>query len=194
MKIYITRHGQTNLNKARLMQGRSDEPLNLHGIDQAREARELLGDIHFDKVYSSPLKRAVTTASIIGGVDMSEIITDDRIIEADFGPYEKKPYTGVGMKMALYWMAPWIFQAPSGVETLDSMRNRAKAFLDDIIGKSGPDENILISCHGGIIRSLTGYLEHAPHGVRWYPKPKHCEIRVYEYLNEDIKKENDIIP
>lgn len=193
MKIYITRHGQTKLNKARLMQGRTDEPLNEHGIKQAEEARKLLGEVHFDRIYSSPLKRAITTASIIGDIDASDIITDDRIIEADFGPYEMKPYAGVGPEMALYWMAPWIFKAPSGVETLDSMRSRAKDFLDDVMRNSSENDNILISCHGGIIRSLCGYLENAKNGVCWYPKPKNCEIRIYEVNGSSIKKTGDIV-
>lgn len=194
MKIYITRHGQTNLNKAHLMQGRTDEPLNQTGAEQAENARKALGGIHFDRVYSSPLQRAITTASIIGGVHQSQIITDDRIIEADFGPYEKKVYWGIGPKMTLYWMAPWTFKCPSGVETLDSMRNRAKDFLDDIIAKADENDSILISCHGGIIRSLCGYLENAPHGVCWYPKPKYCEIRIYEKDSAGIRKTGDIIP
>ena len=88
MKIWIARHGQTRLNKMRLMQGRTDEPLNETGIAQAKAAREKIGDIKFDAVYSSPLNRAIVTGSIIGNVDRSEIIIDDRLIEADFGKYE----------------------------------------------------------------------------------------------------------
>ena len=48
MKIWITRHGQTALNKQKLMQGLTDEPLNETGIQQAKEARKKIGDIHFD--------------------------------------------------------------------------------------------------------------------------------------------------
>ena len=65
MKIYLTRHGQTNLNKQELMQGRTDEPLNETGINQAKMARKNVENIHFDAVYSSPLIRAKKTASII---------------------------------------------------------------------------------------------------------------------------------
>ena len=68
MKIYVTRHGQTELNAKKLMQGRSDNPLNDTGREQARAAREKIGNIKFDALYSSPLSRAVETASIIGNV------------------------------------------------------------------------------------------------------------------------------
>ena len=62
MKIWITRHGQTKLNKEHLMQGRTDEPLNETGFSQAKAARKMIGDVTFDAVYASPLRRAVDTA------------------------------------------------------------------------------------------------------------------------------------
>ena len=55
MKIWVTRHGQTNYNKKKLMQGLTDEPLNDIGIEQAKQARHHIGDVRFDAVYSSPL-------------------------------------------------------------------------------------------------------------------------------------------
>ena len=67
MKIYLTRHGQTDWNKQHLMQGRSDLPLNETGRLQAGEIRRKLEGISFDAVYASCLKRAVTTASLISG-------------------------------------------------------------------------------------------------------------------------------
>ena len=98
MKIWITRHGQTRLNKARLMQGLTDEPLNEKGLEQARMARQRIGDVHFDAVYASPLNRAIMTGAIIGGVDPSEVIIDKRIIEAGFGKYEQKKYHLTGIQ------------------------------------------------------------------------------------------------
>ena len=90
MKIWIARHGQTDLNKKKLMQGRTDALLNRIGIEQAKQSRRNIGDVHFDAVYSSPLKRAQMTGAIIGNVDLSEIIVDQRLIETNFGVYEKK--------------------------------------------------------------------------------------------------------
>ena len=82
MTIWLTRHGQTNLNKQHLMQGRTDEPLNETGRAQARAARAQLGDMHFDAVYASPLQRAIETGAIIGDVPMEKVIIDERLIEA----------------------------------------------------------------------------------------------------------------
>ena len=71
MRIWIARHGQTELNRKKLMQGRTDAPLNEKGIAQAKQSRKNIGDVHFDAVYASPLQRAILTGSIIGDVDPS---------------------------------------------------------------------------------------------------------------------------
>ena len=181
MIIYLTRHGQTNLNKARLMQGLTDEPLNETGLAQARAMREKIGDVHFDAVYASPLNRAIMTGAIIGGVDPSEVITDPRIIEADFGVYEKKKYFSLGPAMTLYWTLPEIFPAPKSVETTASLRERSASFLRELEEKNYG--TVLIACHGGIMRALSGYLEDRKNGLAWRPKPHNCEVRVYETVD-----------
>ena len=182
MKIYLTRHGQTELNREKRMQGRSDLLLNETGISQARAMRKELEARHpglvFDAVFSSPLRRAVTTASLIGGVPEEDVQTDARLIETDFGKYEKKKYYLLGPRMSLYWACPELFPAPPTVETTGSMVSRARAFLLEL--EKQPFENVLIACHGGIMRVLSGCLEGCPRGYRWRPKPHNCEMRVYE--------------
>ncbi len=178
MKIWITRHGQTNLNKKELMQGLTDEPLNATGIRQAEEARKRIGDVTFDAVYASPLDRAITTASIIGNIPKEKVIIDPRIIETDFGIYEQRPYKKMGLAMSLYWALPEIFPAPKTVETIASMTERSSNFLRELEKKDY--ENVLVACHGGIIRALCGYLSDKRNGIVWRPKPKNCEIRVYD--------------
>lgn len=181
MNIWITRHGQTDYNKNKLMQGRTDAPLNQRGIEQAKAARARIGDIKFDAVYSSPLKRAVTTASIIGGADIKDIIIDDRLIEVDFGRYELKKYYALGPAMTAYWALPEIFPAPKTVEPVASMVRRSSDFLSQLEKKDY--DNVLVTCHGGIIRALCGYMEDKKNGIVWRPHPHNCEIRIYESRN-----------
>ena len=182
MKIWITRHGQTNLNRAHLMQGRTDEPLNSTGISQAQAMRSLLlaeyGGLRFDAVFSSPLKRAVETASIIGGIPAEEVRIDSRLIETDFGIYEKRKYYLMGPAMTLYWALPELFPAPASFETIASMVSRSRSFLSEL--GTYPYENVLLACHGGILRALCGCLEDRPNGIRWRPKAGNCEVRIYE--------------
>ena len=186
MKIWVTRHGQTNLNLKKLMQGLTDEPLNENGLGQAQAARKRIGEVHFDAVFASPLDRAIVTGSVIGGVTKEQVIIDPRIIETDFGKYEQRPYSAMGPFMGLYWALPEVFPAPKGVETISSMKARAASFLKEVEKRGLAEgwEQVLIACHGGIMRVLSGYLEGRKNGLLWRPKPHNCEIRVYERIGQ----------
>lgn len=90
MKLYLVRHGETDWNKVKKIQGQVDIPLNQFGKHLAEETAEGLHDIPFDLCISSPLSRAYETARIIlEGRDVP-IITDARIGEMAFGEYEGK--------------------------------------------------------------------------------------------------------
>jgi alpha-ribazole phosphatase/probable phosphoglycerate mutase len=179
MKIYLVRHGQTDLNKDERMQGRVDEPLNETGIKQAHITRGLVGDLKFDAVYASPLGRAIKTATIVGDVDESEIIIDERLIETEFGKYDKCKYKRMGPAMTLYWALPEIFPAPDTVETVESMVSRARSFMQELEEKDY--DTVLIAAHGGILRALNGYLLEKKNGIKWRPKMHNCDVRIYEY-------------
>ena len=181
MKIWIARHGQTRLNHENRMQGHTNEPLNETGIRQAENARRLIGEVSFDAVYSSPLDRAIVTGAIIGGIPREDILIDERLIEVDFGKYEQRRFDSMGLAMTAYWALPEIFPAPYSVETTASMKERSVSFLKDL--EKMDYENVLVSCHGGIMRALSGYLADRPNGLMWRPKPRNCEIRVFESVN-----------
>jgi methionyl-tRNA synthetase len=74
------------MNNRKVLQGRSNYPLNEVGIAQAQKAAEELKHIAFAKVYTSPLKRAIQTAEIIA--PYADAVIDERLIEMDYGPYE----------------------------------------------------------------------------------------------------------
>ncbi len=191
MQIWLTRHGQTDLNKKRRMQGRSDIPLNETGLEQARQMRRLLEEaypgLHFDAVYASPLRRAVVTASVIGGVPEEDVLTDERLLETDFGRYERRKYYLMGPAMSAYWALPERFRAPATVESVASMTERAAGFLWELeqTGFEKGYENVLVACHGGILRALCGYMADRPDGILWRPKPHNCEVRIYASMPAD---------
>ena len=181
MKIYLVRHGQTDLNRKKLMQGRIDVELNSTGIRQAEIMHSLIGDIKFDAVYASPLNRAIVTGSIVANVDREDVISDERLIETEFGDYDRKPYSRMGLRMSLYWALPEIFPAPESVETIASMVWRASSFLRELEKKDY--DTVLIAAHGGILRALNGYLLDRKNGIKWRPKMHNCEVRIYESIN-----------
>lgn len=178
MKIYLVRHGETDLNKQNRMQSVSDEPLNEKGIAQAKAAKEKIGDMHFDAVYSSSLSRAITTASIIGGVDKNDIIIDDRIIEVDFGRYEGKKYWFIGLPMILHWCLPEVFPPCKTVEKVADVKARALSFLEDL--KKKDCDTVLIVCHGNFIRFFKHILANDSKQATWKDFVENCELQEFE--------------
>ena len=85
MKLYVVRHGQTNLNLEHKLQGRIGLPLNEKGIEQAKKLGSELKNIVFSKAYSSPQERAIQTVSIASGIDKKDIILDERLEPCGMG-------------------------------------------------------------------------------------------------------------
>lgn len=90
MKLIIVRHGQTNFNLERKLQGVTDNELNDNGKNQAEQTKEKLENETFDLILCSPLIRARQTADIINKERKVKIIYDERLIERDFGEFEGK--------------------------------------------------------------------------------------------------------
>lgn len=95
--ICFIRHGQTNINNLKMIQGRKDNLLNDTGRLQAKETGLYLKkhDNNFDYIYCSPLSRAYETACIIKDIIgyTGDIIKDASFIERDFGDAEGQPIT-----------------------------------------------------------------------------------------------------
>ena len=85
MDIYLIRHGETDWNKTKRLQGVTDIPLNAYGIELAEKTAEGLKDVPFDRIYTSPLIRAKETAQIILGTRQIPLLEDPRIKEIGFG-------------------------------------------------------------------------------------------------------------
>ena len=81
MRLYLIRHGVTDWNNEKRLQGKSDIPLNAFGELLAKETGEALRDIPFDLAYTSPLIRARRTAELVIGKRSVPILDDPRIEE-----------------------------------------------------------------------------------------------------------------
>lgn len=173
--IYIIRHGQTKLNRAQVLQGRSDHPLNEDGIAQAREAGERLRSrgVHFSHVFSSPLIRAVETAELIApGAD---IRIDERLIEMDYGPYEGADLKNPAPEILTFFSDFVHNPAPEGMESLASVVERAGAFLKEIRDLEG---DILVSTHAIAMKGALEYLTPDSGGSYWSKHIGNCAVYV----------------
>lgn len=144
MNLYILRHGQTDYNLMGKFQGQVDILLNEEGINQAKETAKELSTIQFNKVFSSPLKRAIQTAEF---ATKAEIIIDNRIIERSFGLLEgKESVTDYEEKIEEYQ-----------IETIENLKQRVYSFLDEILQKYYYCDNILIATHACVARMIECY-------------------------------------
>ncbi|MCR5336087.1 MAG: histidine phosphatase family protein [Synergistes sp.] len=176
--IYIIRHGKTELNKANVLQGRSDYPLNEEGISQAKRAACGMSGIDFSNVFSSPLKRAVQTAELVAP-DIKAVI-DERLIEMDYGPYEGSDLRDPSPEIRRFFSDFVHNPAPAGMEPLSSIVSRVGAFLEEIRTLPG---NILISTHAIAMKGALEYLTPGSNGSYWSRYIGNCAV--YAFDNEN---------
>ena len=177
--LYIIRHGQTQGNAAKQLQGRCDNPLNEVGIEQAREVGELLSSagVRFDRVYTSPLARAVRTAEIIApGVGQ---IVDERLIEMDYGPYEGMSLDDPAPEVLLFFKDFANNPAPEGMEPLADIVSRMGAFLEDVRLEAALGD-ILVSTHAIAMKGALEYLTPDSGGAYWSTFIANCTIYTCE--------------
>ena len=139
MKILFVRHGQTNLNNPRRMQGISDLELNDIGKEQANKIRKTMEDKKIDFIITSPLKRAIQTAEIINFNINKEIIIDKRIKEMNYGALEGELYRKD------YWNMDYDYKSING-ENISEFQDRIYNFIEDIKIKY-KEKNVLIVAH-----------------------------------------------
>jgi len=160
MIIYLIRHGETDWNKIRLLQGTTDIPLNQNGIEVAKLTAEGLKEVPFDLIFTSPLKRAKQTAEIIRGERKIPLIEDVRLKEISFGPYEglccsKENYSIPDPEFMKFFVDPGNYIPPKGGESIQQLCKRTTEFLMDVVNHPDyQDKTILISGHGAVVKGL----------------------------------------
>lgn len=180
--IYIVRHGQTQLNRKSVLQGRSDHPLNDVGKEQAKSVGDAFREagIVFDKVYSSPLGRAVETAELIAGDAPIEV--EEALIEMDYGPYEGTDLHNLPPEVEEFFKDFTNHPAPDGMEQLSSVVARAGEFLERLKAEA-VHRDILLSTHAIAMKGLLEYLTPASNGAYWSTYIGNCAVYVTECID-----------
>lgn len=155
--IYLTRHGETEFNRERRLQGHVDSPLTDLGVRQADAVGRLLADLIGDpqgwRIVSSPLGRAHRTAEIIagrlGGVPTIEL--EPRLMEITLGENDGRPREELEAEHP--GASRWIFGVP-GCEPYSSVTARLQSWLDALPPE--PDRKVIAVSHGVTGRVLRG--------------------------------------
>lgn len=153
MNLYVIRHGQTEWNVFKKMQGSTDIPLNEKGIEQAYITKKELKNIHIDKVFCSPLKRARKTAEIVSDEKDLKIIIADELAERCYGEFEGTT------KSSFDYNEFWSYNKNkkyAKAENVQIFFDRVYKFMDKLKEKYS-DKNILIVTHAGVIKAIECY-------------------------------------
>ena len=173
MDIYLIRHGETDYNKTRRLQGVTDIPLNAKGIELAEKTAEGLKDIFFDKIYTSPLIRARKTAEIIRGDRDIPVIPTDGLIEISFGDYEgltvlSGNYNIPDPDFLNFFHDPEHYSTPPNGESIQHMCERTSSFVRGIMeDPANEDKTFLMASHGAAIRGILSGLQGIPGADFW---------------------------
>ncbi|MBQ7902579.1 MAG: histidine phosphatase family protein [Oscillospiraceae bacterium] len=154
MKLYVARHGQTQMNADNQVCGRTDIPLTALGLQQAQQLADNARGKEIDIIIVSPMIRARQTAQAVADRYNLPVIIDDRLIEQNFGIYE-----GVDRKDPRFLAGKRQLAArhPGG-ESMFQVAQRVYNLLDEVKEKY-PDKNVLLVCHGGMCRIIRTYFE-----------------------------------
>ncbi|MCI5530830.1 MAG: histidine phosphatase family protein [Blautia sp.] len=198
MLLYVLRHGVTEWNRMRKVQGSVDIPLAPEGEELAKRTGEALKNVHFDLCFTSPLTRARQTAEyVLAGRDIP-VIPDKRIQEIDFGELEGAVFKDekgniVTPEMGVFFNDPVHFKRPEGGENIQDILTRTRDFwVEKTTDPALADKTVLVSSHGCAVRALLQNVyqdpEHFWHGC----VPPNCSINLVEvadgkarFLEED---------
>ncbi|MCL2109760.1 MAG: histidine phosphatase family protein [Oscillospiraceae bacterium] len=150
MKICLIRHGETDWNVARKLQGREDILLNKNGILQAKQCGLALSDTLWRAIITSPLLRAKQTADIMADVlEIQDVFSDDGFIERDYG---KASGLSEIERKTLFPDGKY-----EGMEEWETLRDRVCSSVVKYAAEFYP-HNIIIISHGGAINSVLAQL------------------------------------
>ena len=194
MKLYLIRHGETDWNIVKRLQGATDIPLNANGEELARATCEGMKDIRFDMVFTSPLQRAYRTAELVRGDRNVPLIVDERIREICFGDYEglvskSEGYSIPDPDFKFFFTKTDCYKTPPNGEPITSLLERTNDFLEELKARDDlQDKTVLVSSHGAAVRALLSNIEKCDIAHFWGSGVhKNCGVSCVELIDGEYR-------
>lgn len=152
--LYLVRHGENRANLTKEFSYRKiDYPLTIKGCLQAEQTAQFFIDKRIDRVYASPLRRAIETAEKIAQVTHNQVIVHENFRELDAGNLEDLPPSQENWQIYFNvlkdWMKGKLESSFPGGENFHAASQRAREAINEILPANSA-ENVLIAGHGGI--------------------------------------------
>lgn len=170
VRICLVRHGETDWNVQRRIQGHLDVELNAVGVSQARALAGRLATQAFAAIYSSDLSRAQTTAEAVASETGDRVIRNAAWRERHHGAFEGLTYAEAEQRYPAayaHFAARSVEQdLPGGGESLQSFRERIVAALDEIrLCHARGALPVLVVAHGGVLDLVNRHVRGLPLSV-----------------------------
>ncbi len=155
-KLLLVRHGITEYNSSRRFAGYTDAELSADGIWQVERLRDRLAEEKIDAVYSSDLKRAMSTAEVISSGHEVEIVSCSELREINYGDIEGLTFEEISNQYPELAKSIRNFSLElsfPGGENFKGFIARTCRFLDRL-NEQAQEQTILIVSHSGALRTL----------------------------------------
>ncbi len=197
--IYLTRHGQTQWNAQKRMQGQCNSALTQEGEEQAKNLGKYFKNIDIDIIYCSTLGRAKQTADLIKGNRNLPIEYREDLKEIALGDWEGKEFSEIEEKYpqqnADFWHKPEAYHPVGRGETYEQLRQRAGNALKEIATKN-KNKTVLVVTHGTLLETLETYFRRQPISEMVNGTHPHscclCEVRYAEPVWDVMKWNEDV--
>ena len=160
MRLYFVRHGESTANLLReFSNSGSEHPLTAKGAEQARALASSLSDVPIERVYSSPVIRAVQTAQTLADSLHAPLELTEALREWNVGIYEGTT-DPVGWKLHAQVQDDWFVRGDyesrmPGGESYNEIRKRFVPLIESLVQeKSDPDRNVALVGHGGLYTAM----------------------------------------
>lgn len=189
MEIYIVRHGETLWNRDKRLQGSTDIELSDYGRELAVKTGEALMETPIDRIYSSPLKRAYETATLIRNGRDIDITTDKRIMELNFGCFEGQNFSELikddTLTFKYFFKQPHLYEPAKDGETLEHLVERAGNFMQEVIEPlENTCERVMIVAHGALNKAIMTYIK--KHSLEHFWSgglQQNCNVIIVDYTD-----------
>lgn len=175
MELYVIRHGEVDVNKKGLANGRNSSKLTKEGIKQAGKASNKIKELNIDLIICSPLLRTKQTCKLIN-INNVTVIYDDRILERDTKSTMNMDMSKIDLEYFYNTENEIVFEDCEGFK---SILKRTSIFIEDLKSKY-MNKSILIVTHHDVCKAIYSYIYNSTNVKDIISfSQKNCEIKKY---------------
>lgn len=184
-RLYLVRHGQTDLNRDARFRGLSDVALNEQGKREAAGAGRLLEGSRVEHVYTSPVRRAAETAAAIAAATGGKVEPDDDFTDIDYGRWQGLTVAEVRARFGEAQLEAWrkdpaSFTFPEG-DGIASVRGRLEPALLRVVAAAEDGAEVAVVSHLAVLKICFVVLMGLDMGFFWKVGLDNGAVSAFEY-------------